>query len=417
MTLLSPARTTKISDAVTLGHTLPVELYTSDKAFQIDMDVFFYKSWILVGYEADIPEAGDARTVEVGSASVLLVRDDDENVRAFHNSCRHRGSRLVEDRVEGVSRFVCPYHQWTYDLEGNLVHAPHMGQTFDKTCHNLRSVHVRTAGGMVFICLAEDAPSDIDEVVAELDARLAPFDLANAKIAFDQTIVEEGNWKLSVDNNRECYHCEGSHPELINTFVGLDIGFDPDEVAPEELRDYERHCVDASARVAEWEARGYVSHAVERYAGHETMLRTQRFVISGAGQSHTLTGAAAVRKLLGDNTDPTLGDLHIHLSNAWHHAFADHAVFSYLIPISPSRTELRTVWLVNKDAVEGVDYVLDRLTEVWIATNRQDADLVALAQKGVQSFGYTPGPLSPFTERTVAVNQEWYVERLRAHGY
>lgn len=130
-----------------------------------------------------------------------------------------------------------------------------------------------------------------------------------------------------------------------------------------------------------------------------------------------MDGAAACRVLLGGLTDRKLGDLHLHTHNSWHHFFADHAVISYLTPLSPTRTELRTVWLVNRAAREGADYDPERLTEVWLATNRQDADLVALAQQGVASVGYEPGPLSAFCETLVEQNIAWYVERLRRHGY
>ncbi len=396
---------------------MPAAFYTSPEIFELDLEVFFRRHWIVAGVTADIPEPGDVRMVEIGRASVLLLRDDDEEVRAFHNVCRHRGARLVTEARSSVGRLVCPYHQWSYDLNGDLVHAPHMGRQMDKSCHGLKPVNLRCIGGLIFICLSEDAPSDIDEVAALLEARLAPFDLDTAKVAFEQTILEEGNWKLSVDNNRECYHCEGSHPELTRTLVGLDIGFDPEELNDEERAGYADHCAAAEAQVAAWERRGFVSHRLERYAGHATMLRSERFVITGPGEAHTMDGAAACRVLLGGLTDRKLGDLHLHTHNSWHHFFADHAVISYLTPLSPTRTELRTVWLVNRAAREGADYDLERLTEVWLATNRQDADLVALAQQGVASVGYEPGPLSAFCETLVEQNIAWYVERLRRHGY
>lgn len=414
MTLI---QTIAASDEIRPGFTLPQRFYTHPDIFALDMDVFFHKSWMLGGFEADIPDEGDVHSIEIGSASILLVRDDDGQVRAFHNVCRHRGARLVEGSARGISRLVCPYHQWSYDLEGNLVHAAHMGQDFDKGCHGLKDVHARAVGGMIFVCLAEEPPADFDDVADELEERLRPFDLGNAKIAMDCSIMEQGNWKLSIDNNRECYHCEGSHPELTHTFVGLDVGFDPADITPGELANYERHCETAARQIAAWESQGFRSGPVEWYTGHETMLRTQRLVIAGPGESHTMNGKAAVGKLFGGLTDPRLGDLHIHVMNGWHHVFADHAVFSLIIPVSPTQTLLRTVWLVHPDAREGIDYDLERLTEVWSATNAQDAELVEVAQKGVASPAYEPGPLSAFTEKTVKMNLDWYAERLRAHGY
>lgn len=399
------------------GHSLPAHFYTSRHMYEIDLEVFFHRQWTLVGFVSEVPEPGDVRRVDIGKTSLLLVRDDEEDVRVFHNVCRHRGARLVSEDSTSVGRLTCGYHQWSYDLSGDLIYAAHMGSSFDKCSLGLKQVQHRVVGGMVFVCIAEDAPADFDEVAAELESRLAPFQLDKAKVAFQKTIFEEGNWKLSVDNNRECYHCEGSHPELTQTLVGMDIGFDPEEVPREELDEYALHVAESELKINAWERQGFICHPAERYGDHETMLRTQRFVIAGAGESHTMTGRAAVNKLLGAVTDPVLGDCHIHTYNSWHHVFADHAVMTYIIPVAPDRTAVHTVWLVNADAREGVDYDLDTLTEVWIATNQQDADLVAMAQQGVESTGYEPGPLSPFTERTVALNSQWYLERLRASGY
>lgn len=399
------------------GYSLPAEFYTSPEVFDTDLDIFFHKHWIIAGVVADIPEPGDVRKVDVGTTSILLLRDDDMEVRAFHNVCRHRGARMVNEDKTSVGRLVCPYHQWSYDLNGDLVHAAHMGRGLDWSCHGLKPVNLRVIGGIIFICMAKDAPSDIDEIAAILGERLEPYDLQNARIALAKTIIEPGNWKLSVDNNRECYHCEGSHPELSNTFVSLDIGFDPDELGDEERKDYVRHSEIAGAQVDTWESQGFLSRKVERYEGSETLFRTERFAITGAGESHTLDGKAASRKLLGRLKQPRFGDMHLHTHNSWSHFFADHAVVSWIIPLAADRTALHSVWLVNKDAQEGLDYDLNRLSEVWIATNQQDADLVSIAQLGVSSIAYQPGPLSEFCETTVDRNIAWYIERLKAHGY
>ena len=399
------------------GFTLPADLYTSSEAFDIDLEVFFRRHWIVAGVEADVPEAGDAFTVDIGKTSVIIVRDDDDVVRGFHNVCRHRGARLIQENKVSVGRIVCPYHQWSYALDGELVYATHMGKALDKSCLGLRPVHVKIVGGLVMICVAEDAPEDIADLAAVVGPRLSPMDLGHAKIAYETTIVEEGNWKLSVDNNRECYHCSSAHPELCNTLNGLDIGFDPDELSEEEIQEWQEHDRQGRAEADGWERAGYPSALVENMGGRATIFRTQRFALGGEGESHTLDGRSASDRLLGHMTERRMGDLHLWTHNSWHHFFADHAVVSYILPLSPNRTMLRTVWLVNKDAREGQDYDLNRLTEVWTATNQQDADLVGLAQRGVETTGYVPGPLSSFVERLVSVNLDWYVERLKAHGY
>lgn len=399
------------------GYTLPAEFYVSQAAFEVDLKVFFRRHWIFAGVEADVPEPGDVRTVDVGKSSVILLRDDDNVIRGFHNVCRHRGARLVSEEKASVGRLVCPYHQWSYDLNGDLVHASQMGSQFDKSCFGLKPIHVRNVAGLLLICIADECPEDIEDFEAAIAPRLAALDLSNTKIAHETVIVEEGNWKLSIDNNRECYHCAGSHPELSEALNPLDVGFDPDALAPDEIVHWTEHLAETERAVARWESQGFPSKLVEEMTGRATLFRSQRFVIADAGESHTMDTRAACRKPLGGLEDKRMGDLHLWTHNSWHHFFADHAVVSYLIPLSPSRTMLRTVWLVHKDAEEGRDYDLERLTEVWTATNRQDADLVGLAQKGVETSGYAPGPLSPFVERLVDLNLGWYVERLRAHGY
>src|SRR5215831_19499359 len=109
------------------GHALPAGLYTRPDVFEADMKVFFGRHWICVGLECEIPEPGDVQVLDIGSSSVILLRDDDLQVRAFHNVCRHRGSRILDAGQGVVSRLVCPYHQWTYETNGQLIHAPHMG--------------------------------------------------------------------------------------------------------------------------------------------------------------------------------------------------------------------------------------------------------------------------------------------------
>jgi Rieske 2Fe-2S family protein len=398
------------------GRTLPAAFYTSREVFEADLEVFYRRHWILVGVEGDVPEAGDLFKVDIGNSSIIIARDDDGGLNAFHNVCRHRGARLLDDEKSWVARLVCPYHQWTYELTGELAFAPHMGSDFDKCAHNLKPVHLRSIGGLLFVCLSEQAPEDIAYLDSVVSPRLATYGLQNTKIAAVMELIEEGNWKLSIDNNRECYHCAGSHPELGNSLNPLNIGFDPEEMSEEELAEYAIYEASCEADAQRWESQGFPSHVVEHMSDCATPFRTQRFPIEGAGESQTMTTEVACRRLLGHVPERRFGDLHLWNHNSWSHFFSDHAVISYIVPSAPGQTRLRTIWLVHEDAVEGVDYDVDQLTLVWRATNQQDADLVARAQKGVESVGYAPGPLSRFTERLVEVNLQWYLKRLAASG-
>ncbi len=399
------------------GHSLPAGLYTREDVFEADMDVFFHKHWIAIGLECDVPEPGDATVVDIGKTSLILLRNDDAQIRVLHNVCRHRGARLLGEGKTIVSKLVCPYHTWTYELTGELSYAPHMGKDFDKDCHGLKLASFKSIGGLIYVCLSDEPPEDIARLEEAMGPRLAPYDIDNAKVAYQTDVVEEGNWKLTIENNRECYHCSANHPELCVSFVDLDFGFDPEMLSPEDREQADEHFRLYEARTRTWEADGYPSAAIEQLVDCATNFRSQRLIISGAGESQTHDATAASKKLLGHMTRKDLGDTHLWGQNSWNHFMGDHAVVTIVIPLSASRTLVRTKWLVHKDAVEGVDYDLGKLTEVWIATTDQDADLVARAHAGVLDPAYRPGPYSRFSETNLNKFASWYIDRMQAHGY
>jgi Rieske 2Fe-2S family protein len=398
------------------GHSLDAAFYTSPEMFRADLDIIFGRHWIYVGVEPEIPEPGDVLTADFGQHAVLIVRHDDLSVRAYHNVCRHRGARLVQGPSATVGNIVCRYHQWTYNLDGRLIFAEHMNPDFDRSCHGLRPVHIRSVCGLLFICLAEIPPADIDEMAQILGPYLSRHAVHDTKVAAQIDLIEEGNWKVTMENNRECYHCAVSHPELTASLFEHGFGFAPD---PKNAAKQDAACrYDAlSARMkSQWEADGFPSAEVEHLADRPTGFRTERLPLDGAGESQTLDTRAASRKLLGEITNPVLGGLSLWTQpNSWHHFMADHIVTFAVFPLSPERSLLRTKWLVHKDAVEGQDYAVDKLTAVWRATNQQDGDLVALQQSGARTSGYQPGPYSPYTEGLVDKFTTWYVGRLRAH--
>lgn len=393
------------------------ELFGRHDVFETDVDVFFNKHWILVGVTADVPEPGDVSTVDLGKASILVVRDDDNDIRAFRNVCRHRGARLKDAGKSTVGMLVCPYHQWTYDLNGSLRHTTHMGPNFDHGCKSLRPVHLRVVGGLIFVCLSDHAPQDISVLEETMGARFAPYQLQNTKIAHEAEIIEDGNWKLVMENNRECYHCGGTHPELTASFLPEDFGFCPDGLSEESQRALDDYHTRVATSVASWEQDGLICDAVEHLSPEVmTNFRTQRLVIAGHGESQTRDTKVACTRLLGESRRRDLGDTHLWTHNSWTHVMSDHAVVSYIVPLAPDKTLVRTKWLVHADAVEGVDYKLSDLTEVWLATNAQDAKLVSASHRGTQDPGYAPGPYSPFTESYVDGFAQWYTARLAAHG-
>ena len=393
------------------GYTLPAPFYLDPEVFARDLELIFGRHWIYVGVEPEIAEPGDFFTVEIGSDSIIIVRDDDLAVRAFHNVCRHRGARLRPAGHGIVGNLVCPYHQWTYNLRGELINNQHMGEGFDRCRFSLKPVRLESLGGLLFICLSPEPPADFDELRRALLPYIAPHDIANCKVAFQTDLIEAGNWKLTMENNRECNHCQANHPELTVPLLEYGFGYQPSPDNRAQLQEFSRLL---SREHARWQACGLPSVEIERLAA-VTGFRAVRLPIAQAGESQTVDTRVASRKLLGEFTEAALGGLSVWTQpNSWHHFMSDHIVSFSVLPVAPDRTLLRTRWLVHKDAQEGVDYHVDRLTSVWTATNSQDGALVERAHQGTSSPAYEPGPYSPFTEGLVDRFCEWYLTRLAA---
>lgn len=245
-------------------------------------------------------------------------------------------------------------------------------------------------------------PPRIDHFAAETARYLAPHDLENSKVAFESTTIEKGNWKLVWENNRECYHCAGNHPSLCRTFpedpraIGND---DSGELAGLQ-RSHTERC----------EAAGAPSEFRVSARGDWRFVRTP---LLDAAESYTLDGRVAVSK---PNSSLPFRDagalLKFKYPGIWAHFLSDHAVVFRVTPKGPIETEVCTKWLVHKDAVEGEDYDLKRLTEVWMATNGEDREVVENNQRGIQSPAYEPGPYSPIHEGGTSQFVDWYAETL-----
>ena len=409
--LLSPEIRNLISNR-RKGYTLEAPFYLSPEINALDIAEIFGKHWIFVAVEPDIAEPGDYIKVDIGHNSVIIVRDDDMNVKAFHNVCRHRGSQLCDEQKGSVGNIVCPYHQWTYNLAGELIHNEHMGEDFDKNNHNLKSVHVGIIAGLIFICLADNPPADFEDMKRAMEPYIAPHHLADCKIIHQEDIVEHGNWKLTMENNRECYHCVANHPELLASMYEFGFGYQPSPENAEKVQEFRDLIVSENNR---WAACGLPSTEIDLLDSQATAYRTQRLPLEKAGESQTMDGKVASKKLLGDFTQRNLGGLSFWTQpNSWHHFMSDHIVTFSALPIDAEHTHLRTTWLAHKDAIEGVDYDLDNITKVWKATNKQDSTLVERTQRGVNSDQYQPGPYSPYTEELVEKFTNWYIQRLEA---
>ena len=380
------------------NHSLPQPFYNDPAFYGADLDGIFHRRWLLAGFECEIAQPGDYLTFDVGRSSIVVLRDGVGRVRAFFNTCRHRGSKICLTERGNARKLTCPYHQWTYDLDGRLFRANRMHNGFDPSAISLKPVSVETLEGMIYVCLAEEAPSFAPYRDALLPY-LKPYELRDVKVAHTQVLVEKANWKLVVENSRECYHCPSRHPEFVKSF----------------FLDYRTPTLESDPKiVAFWDkcrAAGLPSGS-ER--GEEFEISRLRF--NDGALSITMDGKPAVAKRLGAAPDWHIGTVRWeHFPSMFGHVFADYAFFFRLLPIGPEETLVTAKWLVHRLAEEGRDYDLENLIKVWAVTNEQDRDLVERNQEGVNSIGYQPGPYSQQSERSVIKFSDWYCSTMLRH--
>ncbi len=388
--------------------TLPARFYTSNEIFEAELERIFYSKWIYVACEADLPNVGDYVALKLGTRSFFLQRNESGTVHGFYNVCRHRGHELVAGEKGNCKRLICPYHNWAYALDGKLKVARGMDAGFNKEEYGLNPINVAVIGGLIYVCLNSPAPPDIEEVRSRLTPYLAPYDLPSAKIACQKDIIENCNWKLVIENNRECLHCNSNHPELLVPLYssGFGKGLDKDNVQADERRFQEA----LQLKEREWESLD-LPYELQEFPD-DLWFRTVRLPLANQCISHTMKPEHACKKLLGKLKRPEGSGLSLWTHpNSWNHFLSDHIVTFAVFPLSVDRTLVRTKWLVAADAVEGVDYNLDDLTMVWTATNAQDQRLAEGAYRGICSGGYLPGPLAD-EEYLVKQFLSWYRDQI-----
>src|SRR5579863_2136693 len=405
------------------GYALPGAFFTDGSVYEAELDWIFARHWLFLASEPELPEAGDYRTFQIGPFPIFLLRRDDGSIAAFHNTCRHRGSRILQQPTGVVgANLVCPYHRWTYDTDGQLLHCGSPSRPANATAASvangptqprLKRVHVRQLAGLIFVCLADEPPADFADFAARVMPYLAPHELLGTKVAKQTDLIEHGNWKLTMENNRECFHCSG-HPELLNSLFHFLGDVSEDSLSEEEREPYRRYEASRALAMGGWQRAALPWQRIELLHERPTAFRAERLVLAGQGESMTFDTRVACRRLLGSLVEPRLGTLHLHVQpNAWFHFMSDHIITFAVLPIDRERTLVRTTWLVNSAAVEGEDYDLENLTRVWLATNAQDAHFVEETQRGVESPQYVPGPLGD-SEFMVDLFHRWYEGRMRA---
>ena len=382
--------------------SLEQKFYTDPEYYKQDLENIFYKDWLFVGHDCELPKTGSYMTVQIGAYPVVIVRDAQGGIRAFHNSCRHRGSRICAAEKGTAAKLVCPYHQWTYELDGRLLFARQVGPDFKPAEYGLKPVHCETVAGYIYVCVADETP-DFASFRNLVEPYLAPHNIKDAKVAFESSIIEKGNWKLVWENNRECYHCAANHPELCRTYPEAPSATGVQGVMEDpEINQLWKNCAS-------------VGLPAQFNMSEDGRYRITRIPLLRDAVSYTMSGKAAVKKPLSDQVagGTNIGAMLLfNYPSTWNHLMADHAISFRVLPISAEETLVTTKWLVHKDAVEGVDYDLDELTHVWIQTNDQDRQIVEENAVGIRSPAYQPGPYSVEHEGGVMQFLEWYTNTM-----
>ena len=357
------------------GQSLPRELYMSREVFAADLDLLT-RRWIFAAHVSELADVGDWITVELGPESAIVVRADGGALAAFANVCRHRGSRICSERSGHGSMFVCPYHAWSYRLDGSLRAAREMPDGFDPTRHGLRPLPLQEIAGLVFIAF-DPHPPDLSGAAPALSVMLRLFAWPSARIALRRSYSVAANWKLAMENYHECYHCASAHPEFALAHALArpnmrSLGGPPD--AASGLADYEAWGEGLDGREVARVMRSHLS------TGFATGSRDGRPLAPPMGEGGRRDDGLCVFA--------ELGFLSAFL------AYPDHGVIYRFLPRGPLLTEMEVIWLVDGRAQPDRDYDEAELAWLWDVTTRADKQIIERNQAGVASRFYEPGPFS-----------------------
>ncbi len=388
------------------GGPLERDFYVAPTVFDADLARIFHRHWLFAGYAFQVPKPGDFFTYRIGTESIVVLRDRGGEIRAFHNVCRHRGSQICKTESGNAHRLVCPYHRWTYELDGSLVLDTRREFGVDKEGLSLRPVSIVNAGGLLFISFSAEPP-DFSDALATISRKMKPHAIERAKIAHQIDYVVKANWKIVFENNRECYHCPPNHKEY-NT-AAYDVQRDAAMLDPTLQPGMDAIVARANAR--------FRSLGLDEGDAMSTMtgnaFRCHRTPVMEGFVTQSMDGKP-LSCLMGDIKEWDSGTLRTTVfPNFWQHTNCDYAAAARLTPLGPNETHVRGYWLVDAKAVEGKDYTLERLLPIWDITNRQDWTICEAQQLGVSSRAYVPGPFSKVRERNVALFLDWYLGELR----
>jgi glycine betaine catabolism A len=348
----------KPRDAMPEGaRTLPAEFYTSHEYFRREMDRLFARMWVCAGRTEQVGAPGQFFVRELLGESVIITRSTAGQVHAFYNVCRHRGTKLCidEDGTFGAS-IQCPYHAWTYALDGRLIGAPHMDEVphFRREDYPLHTINIDVWDGHLFINLSSN-PQPLAAQLADLPPKFRSWRMADLSLGHRIVYDIKANWKLIIQNYNECLHCPNLHPALNRLSHYLSGENEPLQPT-------------------------YMGGRMELRPGVQTLS------IDDTCRRALLPGLSAEdrRRVYYYAIFPNML-LSLH---------PDYMLVHTLWPIAPDRTINICEWHFHARELAREGFDASDAVEFWDVTNRQDWHVCELSQAGIASRAYTPGPYS-----------------------
>jgi Rieske 2Fe-2S family protein len=296
---------------------------------------------------------------------------------------------------------VCPYHGWSYNLDGSLRAARLFGSDLDESLYGLKRLHVRIIEGVILVCCA-DEPPDLTEAEQVLGTVFGHYGWAKAKVAHRACYSVDANWKLATENYLECYHCGPAHPEFAR-FHATGTPFEERRGLRDEADRRARAMGISIPEVFNW-PKSALSNGDGVSCYQDSMLEG---CVTGSEDGQ------AVAPLMGDFTDYDGGFSYLEFGAASYFlAYPDHGVMYLFVPRDTQKTDMEIVWLVREDAREGEDYELSRLIWMWDVTSIADKRIIDHNQKGVNSTFYRPGPYHSMECQVINFG-EWYLNEIR----
>ncbi len=409
MTNTHTADMARLAADTRIGYSFEQAFYTSPDVFAADMETIVSRKWIVAGHVAQVPNRGDYFLFRIGGEQIIIIRESDSSVRAFFNVCRHRGSTICANDSGNAKKLVCPYHAWTYGLDGALQAARLMPEDFVKADNGLFACHIRVFQGLIFVNMTDEEPDDFDMTFGDMEPILRYHGMADARIAHIGRYPTTANWKLVVENFFECYHCVPSHPEFCSMHAAetlVAVGAGPSSGPVDAVASF-------TPKLKAWEEKaarlGRPIGTIDEppTTSHLRMLMQR---MNGEGRASETQDGRAPAPLMGQRVAPDGGRMHLSFSPFSQIIADDHfAVLMLFTPRTAQSSDVDLIWLVDGKTTAG-DVDVDKMVWGWDRTTIQDKKITEANQDGIGSSRYRPGRYSD-QERSVVTFQKWYLNQ------